>query len=116
MVAYLDFCRHWNDFKGKTSRSGFWTAIAIHCVFGFLLFLILTVMLASNISHNGQLSCLDYAQNAFGLLSTVPLCSMILRRLRDAGYNKANAWKLLIPGIFVIALFLPGCHKNEIEP
>ena len=114
-MAYLDFWRRWKDFKGKTSRSCFWTALAFHCAFGFLLLLILTFVLAPNMNRNALLACWGYLQSAYGLLSIVPLCSMILRRLSDAGYAKENAWKLLIPGVFVIALFLPSYHKNEIE-
>ena len=49
------------------------------------------------------------------LISSVPMLSMTVRRLRDAGYHRNNWWKLLIPGVFAIAPFLPHDPTGEDE-
>ena len=57
--------------------------------------------------------CFETIWSLYGITWLVPFLAMSVRRIRDAGFHKKNAWALLIPGIAVIALSLPTFDKQN---
>ena len=114
-MAYIDFWRRWKDFSGKTSRSNYLLAILTHTLLSFMLLIATSIlfMAAFDLSPDETLCCIRAMHVIYGLVGAVPLLAMTVRRLRDAGYNKKSLWKLLIPGVVVMALLAP--HLDEID-
>jgi uncharacterized membrane protein YhaH (DUF805 family) len=99
--SYTDFWKRYVDFKGRTSRSGFW-------------FYVLGLIVVSVITN-----ILDYAigQPIFTLLislaSIIPAIAIYTRRLHDI--NKSGWWQLivLIPLVGTIVLIVWFCTKGD---
>lgn len=118
MSEFLDFWRHYADFKGKTARRSFWISIVLWSVVSFALLIVLSIVglfvlnlepdRAERIARVG-VSCV------YGWASIVPLLAITVRRLRDAGYSAKSFLWLLLPGIGGIAFLVRLCTKSKEE-
>jgi uncharacterized membrane protein YhaH (DUF805 family) len=116
-MPYIDFWRHWKDFSGKTERFDYWFACFIHICLSFALMLTCCIAFVAvfDMTAETALTYFKFVFTVYLLISSVPMLSMTVRRLRDAGYHRNNWWKLLIPGVFAIAPFLPHDPTGEDE-
>ena len=115
MTAYLDFWRHYADFKGKTTRQGFWLAIVLWDIIAFVLLMTLsiTAMFALKLGPEQAESLARGISSLYGWASIVPLLAITVRRLRDAGYSAKSFLWLLVPVIGQIAFFARLCSKSK---
>ena len=115
MREYLEFWRHYADFKGKTTRRGFWAAIVTWGAVAFVLLMILSIiaMFALNLTPEEAVSVGRTVLVIYGGTSIVPLLAITLRRLRDAGYSAKSVLWLLVPVIGQIAFFARLCSKTK---
>lgn len=115
MMEYLDFWRHYADFKGKTTRRGFWTAIVLWGMIAFVLLMTLsiTAMFALKLGPEQAQSLARGISCVYGWASIVPLLAITVRRLRDAGYSPRSFLWLLIPVIGQIAFFARLCSRSK---
>ena len=116
-MAYIEFWKRWRDFSGKTSRGDFWTAILTHVFLSFFLIIAVCILLVGvfGLETEKALYYIEIFWNIFGTIWLVPFCAMSVRRLRDVGYNRNNFWKLLIPGIVILSLFLSSVDESNDE-
>jgi len=114
-MAYIDFWRRWKDFSGKTSRYEYWMALFTHILLSFILMIAILIFLAAalDLPTEEGLRWFEIMWSLYGITWIVPFLAMSVRRIRDAGFHKKNAWALLIPGIAVIALSLPTFDKQN---
>ena len=113
MRSYFKFWKNCLNFKGKTTRGEFFAAVFMHSFVGSVLHLAecLILMLKFDVA-------IEQAQRgpvfmAYGFVGAIALISMAVRRYRDAGYHRHNAWKLLVPGVIVAALWLPSFEEAD---
>ena len=117
MGEYIAFWRRYADFQGKATRQDFWTAILVWSVVSAVLGIVLPLiaLLALNLVPE---QAVDIARCIFGvyeLVSIVPLLSVTVRRLRDAGYSAKSFFWLLLPGIGGIAFLVRLCAKSKAD-
>ena len=114
-MAYINFWRRWKDFLGKTSRAEYWMALFTHVFLSFILMIAILVFLTDVVGFQPEEKprCFEIIWSLYGISWLVPFLAMSVRRIRDAGYNKSNAWKLLIPGVLVLALILPSIDEMD---
>ena len=95
--CYLDAWRNWNNFSGRTRRSGFWYVVLANILIS-LVFGILTALLGFFAVLSGL----------YSLAFLVPGITLSIRRLHDIG--KSGWWLLiyLVPlvGWIVLLVFL----------
>ena len=114
MNAYLDFWKRWNDFKGRTSRRGFWIALGVHILLNFLLRFCMVIMSVS-LFHLAPEVAVQYSHQlwfVFSIFWLIAFIAMTLRRLRDAGYSAQSFFWLLVPVIGFVALIARLCEKS----
>ncbi len=80
--SYMDTWRNWNNFSGRTRRSGYWYAVLANAVISLLLSILAD--LAGIFSVVSVLYSLAYL---------VPGLALTVRRLHDTGHS---AWWLLV--------------------
>lgn len=116
-MPYIDFWRRWKDFSGKTERFDYWFACFVHIGLSFALMIACSIVFVAvfDMTAETSLYCFKIVFTVYELISFVPILSMTVRRLRDAGYHRNTWWKLLIPGVLAIAPFLPHDPAGEDE-
>jgi len=99
--AYTDFWKRYVDFKGRTSRSGFWFYIL-----GAIVVAILASVLDSIVG-------MGIFTPLLSLASIIPAIAIYARRLHDI--NKSGWWQLivLIPLVGVIVLIVWFATKGD---
>ncbi len=115
MREYLDFWRRYIDFKGKTTRRGFWVTIATWAAVDFVLVLTLAVgaMLALKLTPEEAVEVSRSISFLYGAASILPLLAMTFRRLRDADYGPKSFLWLLIPVIGQFAFLARLCTNSK---
>ena len=119
MSEYLEIWNKYADFNGKTSVRGFWVAYIVwHCVaFATIIISGMVAVIVFRWTPEAAVSFAKGVSAVYFLISAVPILSLIVRRLRDAGYGPKSFWWLLLPGIGVIAffarLFTPSKQMKE---
>ena len=88
--ACIDYWVKAFDFTGSTNRYDFWIVFFILTVIGFVIDL-----------DNMPL----IVQNIWVAASLIPTLSIIIRRLRDAGYKFGWLWRSLIPFYFLFQIW-----------
>ena len=106
-MAYIDFWRRWKDFSGRTGRSDYWLAILTHIFYSFVLMISASIFFVAvlHLTVEEAIRVFEIFWSIYGIIWIVPFLSMTVRRFRDAGYNRKNFWKLLVPWHGLIALF-----------
>ena len=115
MAEYFAFWRRYADFKGKTTRRGFWTALLLWGMIDFVLLMTLsiTAMFALKLGPGQAQSLAQGISSVYSCASIVPLLAITVRRLRDAGYSTKSFLWLLIPVIGQIAFLARLCSKSK---
>ena len=106
MKAYFQFWRKYTDFDGKTSRSEFIQAFVIHLLVSpVLMFGIpIAMMFSCSLDVDATMFVFRILGGLYGAAWLVPFASMVVRRLRDAGYAPKSLLLIFIPIIGMIAL------------
>lgn len=107
--AYQRMWQHARDFNGKTGRYDYWTAVlATSFIVLVELQLVLFIDLLTNLSATTLLTIHAYLGFPILILHSLPLISLAVRRLNDAGQSTILALLLAVPGLgwIVLAFFL----------
>lgn len=97
--AYGQYWKGYFDFGGKTNRRDYWLAVLAW----FLIYIIW--MFAGNLVIGGFIDIpqmsevptyIGYLEAIYGVINVIPMLSMAVRRLNDAGYD----WKILLWNLF----------------
>ncbi len=104
MTEYLAMWKNFINFKGRTSRRGYWLAVT----FNLIAVIILTLL--SNFSY-----LFAALAGIYGFLSSIPLFALEIRRLHDI--NRCGWWVLLpmIPLVGGIILLVWLCKSSVDE-
>ena len=115
MSDYFAFWREYADFRGKTTRRGFWTAIVTWGAIAFILLMTLSTvaMFALKLTSEEAVRFGRTVSIVYGAASIVPLLAITVRRLRDAGYGPKSFLWLLLPVIGQIAFFARLCTNSK---
>ncbi|MFM5967609.1 MAG: DUF805 domain-containing protein [Micrococcales bacterium] len=114
--SIASFWRNYANFKGRTSRRGYWWAV---------LFLVLASSAVSILfpGHTNQVEFMGQMvdvrdnsamENLWGLATLIPSIALSVRRLHDIGKSGHNLWFGLIP--LVGAIMLLVWHLRAGEP
>ena len=108
MSEFLEIWSKYADFKGRTSVRGFWVAYVVwHCVaFASIIIPGVFAVLVLRWAPEEATNLANSISAVYCLISVVPILSLTVRRLRDAGYGPQSFWWLLLPGVGGIALFV----------
>lgn len=102
MFWYLDAFRHYLDFRGRTHRVAFWMFILVH----FLITVLIVII--EMITHNP-----GWLDAFYSLLTVLPFCAIICRRLRDAGLPWWAILVVLVPVIGMLLLIYFLCLPSQ---
>lgn len=109
LKAYAALWKNCFNYKGKTDRRGFRLAAAPQLV----LMLALVLLVAPKLDDSRVLPALLFSWGIIIML--LPLISLNVRRLRDAGKSPANAFWLCLPYIGWVILIIKVCGKSVPE-
>lgn len=99
MKNYFNVLRNTFNFQGKASVNEFWLFVVVNFLIGTLIYFV-----------EYRLTGQEMFQKIYTYLITLPLFSVGVRRLRDAGFN---GWLFLIPGVNMLLAALPGKEKID---
>lgn len=115
--AYGQFWKGYFDFNGKTNRRDYWLAVLAW----FLIYLIW--MFAGSLVIGGFIDIpqmsevstyIGYLEAIYGVINVIPMLSMAVRRLNDAGYDwKILLWNLL-PFFGQIVVLIVLCKETGV--
>ena len=92
--CYKDMWRNWNNFSGRTRRSGYWYDVLANALVGLLLSIIVFAV-----------EPLEILSELYSLIVLVPSIALGVRRLHDSGHS--GWWYLLmLTGIGAIVLLV----------
>lgn len=102
--AIVDFYKGYAEFKGRTTRSGYWLAIFFYVVVSSVISAIegQTVNTDTGMTENGPIA------NVWALIHFLPLIAMGIRRMHDVA---KSGWFLLVPIYNIILASTPS--KDE---
>ena len=98
--SYLDYWRRAFDFKGRTTRSYYWSSVLIGLIAGMILWIPYYDFFLQLITRDSE-TYIPLEIKLFTWLNYLPMFSMNIRRLRDIG----KSWKCIF--IILIPLFGP---------
>lgn len=100
VACYKDMWVNWNNFSGRTRRSGYWYAVLAN----FLVALLLSLAVAA-------VDPLSIILDIYQLVVLVPSIALGVRRLHDTGHS--GLWYLLmLTGIGAIVLLVWFCKDS----
>ena len=100
IACYKDMWVNWNNFSGRTRRSGYWYAILANFLVALVLSLLAWVV-----------GVLGTVLNLYELVALIPLIALAIRRLHDSGHS--GWWYLLtLTGIGSIVLLVWFCQDS----
>ena len=119
--AFKKMIENWKDFNGKTSRPDYWWATLAVAIVEFIVGIIITVLFAFAIGKE------SVALGIIGVIITIAISilavfvaiaeiSMIVRRLRDAGFPWWFIFANFIPSIGQIAVIVMLCFPSSDTP
>lgn len=98
--SYKDVWVNWNNFSGRTRRSGYWYAFLANIIVAFVLGFL-----------SGIIEPLSILVNLYSLLFLIPSIALAVRRLHDTDH--AGWWYLLVlTGIGAIVLLIWFCQDS----
>ncbi len=89
MKYYIDFYRHAFDFKGRTSRRGYWT-------FFLYDFFVRVILILLGVAVHALL----ILYSLYSLILIIPTFSLTTRRLHDVGQS---GWLQIVPALIGVA-------------
>ena len=99
--CYKDMWLNWNNFSGRTRRSGYWYAVLANALVGLLLSIIVFAV-----------EPLEILSELYSLIVLVPSIALGVRRLHDSGHS--GWWYLLmLTGIGAIVLLVWFCQDSQ---
>ena len=118
--AYKKFWKGYVDFTGRSTPSDYWFAFSAHVLIFFAYYL-LDAVFERMVSATGSMDVFTISVIllliffAYGIATVLPGLAIIVRRLRDAGYNWPYIFIPLIPfvGIFIFIFLL--CQPTKVE-
>ena len=100
MNEYLDMWRNFANFSGRTSRRGYWMAFLMNVIVSYALGFLATAIGLAVIS------------TVYSVAVMIPITSLLVRRLRDAGCHWTNILWSLLPVIGIIILIVKLCKPS----
>ena len=121
--AYKKFWKGYVDFTGRSTRSDYWLAVLANLILIVLFYAVLGTLAAIDVSVNQGASdfgivmslIMITAFTIYIIAALLPLLTIRIRRLRDAGYHWACLFFSLIPGIGAIILLVLLCQPSKYE-
>ena len=89
LQLYIDAFKQFLDYKGKSTRTAFWSFVIISAIVSVLLTAIVPTV-----------------ANIYALVALIPSIMLCIRRARDTGYTPFLALVALIPLVGVLVLGL----------
>lgn len=100
IACYKDMWVNWNNFSGRTRRSGYWYAVLAN----FLVALALSIIVLA-------VDPFGFIVNLYELAVLIPSTALAVRRLHDTGHS--GWWYLLVlTGIGSIVLLVWFCQDS----
>ncbi len=103
MRDYLAMWKNYANFAGKTSRSAYAFALLLHLVICFLLILL---------AVQSQVSFFNVCASLYSLATSIPILSLYIRRLHDAGMSWLWVFTLPLPLLGVAVMVLLACKES----
>lgn len=107
--AYKEYWKGYVDFTGTTSRPGYWWAFLANYLMSLVVSLVSGILNGLNRNVNNVAA----VPIAFMLLCMLPSLAIMVRRLRDAGYDWGNVFWLLLPIAGPIILIVKMCKPTK---
>ena len=111
MFSFYHFMKHCFDFKGRASRAEFFFSIPSYLLFGGLLHICEALIYFFVLGFSAEFASRFSLVSLFGGIS---MCSLAVRRLRDAGYSERTLKWIAFPVGPCIAFFV-SMIPNEIS-
>jgi len=102
MNEYVAMWSNYANFTGRTTVRGYWMAYLVNFVIAFVIGFI-----------GGYIPALSFLATIYTLAILIPSLSIMVRRLRDAGYHWAWIFISLIPIVGSIILIVLLCQKSK---
>ena len=121
--SYIDYWKRAFDFKGKTSRTNYWSAFLMEVLIFVIIFILLFLSkwdLLSQLPSDSQPSSDEMTEiikgtwqiTAWQAINIIPAFSILVRRVRDAG---AKFWVIALSLSSPISVFL-GISSFDLDP
>lgn len=105
---YLDMWRNYANFRGRTTRRGYWVAVLFNVIAGIAWTMIIGML---GVLHLDSIAGLLYSIYAFAII--IPNLSMAVRRLHDIGKSGIYYLFVLIPLAGPIILLVWLCSAGN---
>ncbi|CAK8054739.1 DUF805 domain-containing protein [Eupransor demetentiae] len=125
--AYGNFWKQYFDFKGRTSRKGYWWVVLANALISLFFYVCLLMamgqMLASNVDATpggkfpGMIICMLSILGLIGLYHLaiiIPSLAISVRRYRDAGLNPWWVWLLPLSGLAIVAAAMTQTFSTQL--
>lgn len=108
---YVEMFTRMFDFKGKSKQQNFWYAVLFNALFSLLS---MCLALPFIFDHRVFMNVAVAVTNLYDVVVFIPLLSLTVRRLHDAGYSALSFLWLLLPvaGVVILIVFL-SLPSNE---
>ncbi len=103
MNYYTQAWKHYFDFSGRSTRKEFW------------MFVLINFIISLAISIVGGLIGIKALSSVYSLLMLIPSIAILVRRLRDAGFNVWWILIVLVPLVGFIVLIVLAALKSATE-
>lgn len=103
MNYYTQAWKHYFDFSGRSTRKEFW------------MFVLINFIISLAISIVGGLIGIKALSSVYSLLMLIPSIAILVRRLRDAGFNVWWILIVLVPLVGFIVLMVLAALKSATE-
>lgn len=110
--AYKKFWKQLSDFRGVASRKDFWYVVIMHKLVFFVLFIPVSIFRPGSIIF----ILWFFALVLFSLVILFGYVSLLVRRLRDAGFHWAFMFIGFIPYIGSLVILVLVCMPTKQQP
>lgn len=115
--AYIEFWRNFADFTGTATRSEYWYVSLVHFLMGlfagFFGFIGLLKALITDQMPSAGVLIVTIVIIVYSVAAIIPLLSLTIRRLRDAGFHWAMIFIQYVPFIGGIVLLVLTCMPSK---
>ena len=105
--AYVNYWKGYVDFKGRTSVGGYWWAVLANMIVSFVISILDGILSSGRPEDAGRISL------TFMCLCMLPSLTIVVRRLRDAGYKWPNIFWSLMPMVGFIIMIIKLCKATD---
>ncbi|MGX7025789.1 DUF805 domain-containing protein [Vagococcus hydrophili] len=117
--SYQDYWKKYVDFGGRSTLADYWWVVLCNFIVGILLFMLLVISYgginALSDDFNPMSLIVVILSGLFFLATIIPNISLVVRRLRDAGFHWGLIFLNLIPYIGSLVVFIL-CQFPTKEP